>query len=73
MSPVLSKLADLTSALELLTLALENAGVANDPLVELSLQATLLHLKDVVCLEQQRVQALHEQAKKGLFTIQNLN
>lgn len=73
MSPVLSKLADLTSALELLTLALENAGLANDPLAELALRAALLHLKDAVCLEQQRVQALHEQAKKDLFTIKNLN
>lgn len=72
MSPVLSKLEDLTSALELLTLALENAGLANDPLVDLALRAALLHLQDAVCLEQQRVQALHEQAKKNLFTL-NLN
>lgn len=73
MSPVLSKLADLTSALELLTLALENAGLANDPLAELALRAALLHLQDAVRLENERICAVYAQGKIDLFTFKNLN
>lgn len=73
MSPVTFKLADLDSALELLAHALENAGAMEDPLVNITFQAALLHLEDAVRLENERVCALHEQAKKDLFTIQNLN
>ena len=73
MSPVIAKLTDLASALELLTQALNNAELEDDPLVELALYAAVAHLKDAVELEKDRVRALHEQAKKDLFTIKNLN
>lgn len=73
MSPVISKLTDLASALELLAQALENAGLEDDPLVELALYASVSHLKDAVELERERVRAHHAQAKRDLFTIQNLN